>query len=298
MLIAIAGLASSHPFTDARILAERADLVVCDDDPARLARFRDEHPAARVAGDLGELLAADPDGVVLTVPTPQVAPALATVLGRDLPCFVNKPAAASAAQLAALDKAVASAPHRVLTSSVLRFAPGFTAFATDPAQEVLAAQVTVRHDVARWADGHNPWQDDPQVGGGMLVTMGVHGVELLVALFGPDVRLVGAAAATRSYRTLASEDTAVLALRWSSGIAASVTFLGVTETESYEVVVHTPAGQRRVVLSGGADAEVTLGYRATLAAFWSMVEGAPSPVPWEQTRAVLSALAEARSLTA
>jgi len=90
----------------------------------------------------------------------------------------------------------------------------------------------------------------------------------------------------------------VLALRWSSGIAASVTFLGVTETESYEVVVHTPAGQRRVVLSGGADAEVTLGYRATLAAFWSMVEGAPSPVPWEQTRAVLSALAEARSLTA
>ena len=292
MLIAIAGLASSHPFTDARILeAAGAELVVCDDEPARLERFRGEHPGARVVPGLEEVLAARPDGVVLTVPTPRVPAALGRLLEHDRPCFVNKPAAATRAQLAELARVVERAPHRVLTTSVLRFAPAFTAFAAaldEPA--VLAAHAVVRHDVGRWARGHNPWQDDPAEGGGMPVTMGVHGVELLVALLGPEVRLTGASAASRHYRTLRSADTALLGLRWGNGIAGSVTFLGATDAESYELILHTRVGTERVVVRGGIE---ELGYRATLEAFRSMVDGGPSPVPWPQTRAILEVLTEA-----
>src|SRR5262245_21055416 len=121
MLIAIAGLASSHPFTDARLLAASgADLVVCDDEPGRLERFRGEHPGARVVSGLAELLAAKPDGAVLTVPTPRVPAALAGLLERGVPCFVNKPAAATRSQLAALARVVEADPRRVLTTSVLR----------------------------------------------------------------------------------------------------------------------------------------------------------------------------------
>jgi predicted dehydrogenase len=296
MRIAIAGLASSHPFTDARILGERAELVVYDDEPARMQRFLAEHPHASAVPEIADLLAARPDGVVLTVPTPQAAPALAEFLDRDLPCFVNKPAAATTAQLEAIDLAVSRAPHRVLSTSVLRFAPALSSLAWERG-EVLAASAVIRHDVSRWAKGHNPWQDDPAVGGGMLVTMGVHGIELLVRLLGPDIHLVSAAAATRRYTSLASEDTAVLALRWDDGLPASVTFVGVTDRESYEVTVHTTEGEQRVVLSGGVEPEVALGYRGTLDAFLSMVDGAPSPVPWRETHAVLSALVRARELT-
>lgn len=295
MRIAIAGLASTHPYTDARVLSHRADLVVYDDDPARISRFLDEHPGAHAVPDIGALLDTRPDGVVLTVPTPQAAPVLAEILDRDLPCFVNKPAAASATQLDAIDLAVSRAPQRVLSTSVLRFAPLLQDFS--PGDEVLAASAVVRHDVSRWAKGHNPWQDDPGVGGGMLVTMGVHGVELLVSLLGPQVRAVSATAATRRYTTLASEDTAVISLRWAGGTPATVTFLGVTDTESYEVILHTATGDRRIVLEGGDEPEVSLGYRGTLDAFLSMVDGAPSPVPWSQTRAVLSALVDARELS-
>jgi predicted dehydrogenase len=293
----MAGLATTHPFTDATTLREHADLTVWEPDPARLRRFLEQHPAVPVAPDLASLLAAGSDGVVLTVPTPGVAAALAEVLAYDLPCFVNKPAAATATQLAALDEVVAKAPGRVLSSSVLRFAPALAGLSV-PRAEVTTARVTVRHDVRLWATGYNPWQDDPAEGGGTLVTMGLHGVELLVALLGPAVELVSATRAVRRYPALRSEDTGLLLLRWADGVAGVVEVLGATDTESYEVVLHTPAGDERVVLRGDDAPEHSLGYRDTIAAFLTMVAGAPSPVPWEQTRAVLQALVAARAAAA
>ncbi|SCG34190.1 Gfo/Idh/MocA family protein [Micromonospora coxensis] len=292
MRIALAGLATSHPYTDARALRDVAQLTVWEPDPHRLDRFRAEHPHATVLPDLDALLAADPDGVVLTVPTPDVPPALDKVLHRGLPCFVNKPAAATREQLDQLERVVSRAPELVLTSSVLRFAPQFVAFDV-PREQVLAVRATVRHDVGLWATGYNPWQDDPAVGGGTLVMMGLHGVELLVALLGPAVRLVGAAGAVRRHHGLRSEDTGVLALRWDDGVTGTVEVLGVSAAETYEVTVHTVDGERRVLLRGGAE---ELGYRSTVEAFVAMVGGAPSPVPWSQTRAVLDVLTSARAL--
>ncbi|MFG1954035.1 Gfo/Idh/MocA family protein [Micromonospora sp. NPDC048830] len=292
MRIAIAGLATSHPYVDARALRNAAELVVWEPDPERLARFRAEQPDAQVAPDLDALLATASDGVVLTVPTSDVPEALTRVLDRKLPCFVNKPAAATREQLDRLKRVVARAPELVLTSSVLRFAPEFVAFDV-PREEILSVRATVRHDVGLWATGYNPWQDDPTVGGGTLVMMGLHGVELLVALLGPAVRLVGAAATRRRHHTLRSEDTGVLAMQWDDGVPGTVEVLGVADGEAYEVTVHTTTGERGVVLRGGAD---ELGYHATIDAFLSMVGGAPSPVPWPQTRAVLDILTTARAV--
>jgi len=291
--IALAGLATSHPFTDARSLAEHAELVVWEADTDRLGRFRAEHPTVRVVPDLSGLLATEPDGVVLTVPTPDVCAALEPVLAAGPPCFVNKPAAATRAQLDRLDALVAPHADRVLSSSVLRFAPTFAGRTLDP-EKVLAVRATVRHDVGLWATGYNRWQDDPAAGGGTLVTMGIHGVELLVALLGPAVRLAGAAGAVRHHRGLASEDTGVLALRWDSGVTGIVEVLGVSATESYTVTVHTAESSEEIAITGGDDVLDRLGYRGTIDAFLAMVAGAPSPVPWDQTRAILDLLVSAR----
>ncbi|MFI6815118.1 Gfo/Idh/MocA family protein [Nonomuraea sp. NPDC050328] len=286
MRIALAGLATSHPYADARVLARHAELAVWEPDPERLARFTAEHPAATVCAGLPELLDTAPDGVVLTVPTPLVAGALEPILELGVPVYVNKPAAATREQLLALDR-LRPGEH-VLTGSVLRFAPAFRALRVDPA-EVLAVRVTVRHDVGQWARGHSPWQDAPEEGGGTLVTMGLHGVELLVALLGPDARLIGAGGAVRGYDTLRSEDTGLMALQWwGSGILGTVEILGVTDDDSYTVTVHTRKGSEEVVLHDD------LGFEATVEAFLSMVGGAPSPVPWPEARAVLDLLISAR----
>lgn len=286
----MAGLATSHPYADARTLARHGELAVWEPDPERLRTFTAEHPGAEVAADLGDLLARDLDGIVLTVPTPQVAAALRPVLDAGVPVFVNKPAAATREQLTAIDKLIRPVSRRVLSSSVLRFAPAFRDCVLDPA-DVLAVRATVRHDVGIWATGYNPWQDDPGEGGGTLVTMGIHGVELLVALLGPEVRLVGAAGAIRHYDRLSSEDTGVIALQWwGSGIPGTVEVLGVSESESYTVTIHTRQASEEIVIEGD------LGYEGTIDAFLAMVGGAASPVPWEQTRAILDVLVSAREV--
>jgi len=291
--IALAGLATSHPFTDARTLARYADLAVWEPDAERLDRFRAEHPDALVVPDLTALLATRPDGVVLTVPTPQITDVLKPVLEAGPPCFVNKPAAATREQLVALDALVGPYADKVLSSSVLRFAPDFVGRTVDP-EKVLAVRATVRHDVGLWANGYNRWQDDPARGGGTLVTMGIHGVELLVALLGPAVRLVGAAGAVRHHEGLTSEDTGVMALRWDNGITGAVEVLGVSGSESYTVTVHTAETSEDIVIATGSDVIENLGYHGTIDAFLAMVGGAPSPVPWEQTRAILDVLVTAR----
>ncbi|WP_219468489.1 Gfo/Idh/MocA family protein [Nonomuraea rhizosphaerae] len=291
MRIALAGLATSHPYTDALTLARHAELVVWEPDPERLRRFTGEHPAVKVAGSLEEALAGSPDGVVLTVPNPRVPQALARVLETGAACFVNKPAAASRAQLLELDRLPIH--DRVLSSSVLRFAPAFRRAGVDRG-DVLAVRATVRHDVGMWADGYNAWQDTPGEGGGTMVTMGIHGVELLVALLGGDVRLAGAAGARRHYTTLRSEDSGVMALRWDDGITGTVEILGVSESESYTVTVHRRGSTDSIVIEGGDDPVKGLGYEGTIEAFLAMVGGAPSPVPWKETRAVLDVLVSAR----
>ncbi|MFC7586208.1 Gfo/Idh/MocA family oxidoreductase [Nonomuraea antimicrobica] len=113
-----------------------------------------------------------------------------------------------------------------------------------------------------------------------MVTMGIHGVELLVALLGPDVRLVGAAGARRHYQGLRSEDTGVIALRWGSGVVGTVEILGVSRDESYGVTLHGRDGSSAIVIESGDDPVRQLGYEGTIDAFLSMVRGAPSPVPW------------------
>jgi predicted dehydrogenase len=289
--IVLAGLATSHPYADARTLARHAELVVWERDPERLRRFTEEFPQARVVDSLARALDGGPDGVVLTVPNPQVPEALGEVLKTGAACFVNKPAAATREQLARLDRLPIH--DRVMSASVLRFAPAFAGVRVDPG-DVLSVRATVRHDVGLWATGYNAWQDTPAEGGGTMVTMGVHGVELLVALLGPEVRLVGAARATRHYDTLRSEDTGVLALQWGSGITGVVEIVGVSESESYGVTVHRRGGSEHIVIEGGDDPVLGLGYAGTIEAFLRMVAGAPSPVPWRQTRAILDVLVSAR----
>lgn len=296
MRIALAGLATSHPFSDARTLAQHAGLVVWEPEAERVDRLLAEHPGAVVVADLAALLATRPDGVVVTVPTPQIAGVLAPILAAGLPCFVNKPAAATRAQLIELDAVVSPQADSVLSSSVLRFAPSF-AGRTLRAEDVLAVRATVRHDVGLWASGYNRWQDEPADGGGTLVTMGIHGVELLVALLGPQVRLLGAGGAVRRHQGLRSEDTGVLAMQWESGVTGTVEVLGVSAAESYVVTVHTADGSEDLVITSTDDVFEDLGYRGTIDAFLAMVGGAPSPVPWAETRAILDLLITARETT-
>ncbi|SEE99112.1 Gfo/Idh/MocA family protein [Ruania alba] len=298
--IALLGLATSHPYSDAATLLDLHPGTVFDvwePDGERLAMFEDRFPGHRAHTRVEDALA-QAAGAIVTVRPHQVAQVLAQVTRREVPAFVNKPVAVTGAQRDALEPIWTSSAQRLFTSSVLRFAAEVEALRGElDLQRVLSAHVTVRHDVGRWTRGSTPWQDDPTVGGGLIGTMGLHGVELLVSLLGPHAHVVSSTMSTRWHQGLVSGDTGTLTIRWEGGILGTISIVGVTEHEGYEIDVETVDGPRRVHLPAGTTDP--LGYRATTQRFVAMVdEAAPSPVPWEQTRAVVDLLAEAITLSA
>ncbi|MGW9206977.1 Gfo/Idh/MocA family protein [Embleya sp. NPDC055664] len=299
MRLAFAGFAHSHPFTDAGVAR---DLGVGEIDgwdggePGRFAAFRKLH-TCEPAASLAELIARRPDAVVVTVRPALIAATVARVLRAGLPCFVNKPAAASASALAELDRAVAGHEERFLTSSVLRFAPAVVDLAERLAgRRVLGARALVRHDIAGFLTPERAWQDDPAEGGGTLVSLGLHGAELLDAVAGPGARAVAASRSVLVHPATRSEDTGTILVGWPDGRPGTIEVSGAGGEEVYEVAVQTEDGVHTTRLGGAPDWQEALGYRATMRTILAMAGGAASPLPWSRSRAVLECAVDAATM--
>lgn len=296
MLIAFAGLATSHPYTDARNLRARGvpgGFVLWEGDPGRAETFLAEHPLAARVAEVDELVARGPDAVVVTVTPPEVADVVGAVLDAGLPVMVNKPAAVTSAQLARLDERVRGRERLLLTGSVLRFAPAIAKLTESERRELLSVRVTVRHDIAWWADGASSWQDAADIGGGIAAVMGVHGFELLDSLLGPGFEVRWVRGSRRHLADLQGPDVVLIGVEWPDGLAAVVEVFGRSDVESYEIALHRAAGTRVVSLpTAGAD---PFGYHGAVDALLAMAAGRDSPVEWSRSRGVLAAVAAARA---
>lgn len=288
--VAFIGLMNSHPFMDARNLRElrpgsRFLLLSDGDGPA--GEFLAEHPEAQRFSTLLDLVAARPDVALITMP-PRLVPVLTKVLlDAGIPTVITKPAATSAAELELFEAAVAGRGDRVLTSSILRFAPEL-AQVPDGTQHV---HVTVSHHIDYWLEGRSRWQDEA---GGLVPMMGVHAFEILEQLLGPSLTVTGCTTSGRGRGDLASpyfaRGTAV------AGDALSATFEvdGAAEGQSYTVEWHE--GRPHRLTLGDAGGGDPFGARAMMEHVLALADGGPSPLPWERTRAVLAAVAEASAL--
>lgn len=295
MRIGFAGLATSHPFTDARtVLARdsRCEFVVWDADPVRVGEFCEEHPHTVRTGSIEQLVVHRPDAVIVTTPPPGVATAVGVVLDAGIPVMVNKPAAVTAVQLARLDDVVRGRERLFLTSSVLRFAPAIEALGELDRADLLSARVTVRHDVSWWIGGSSSWQDAADIGGGAGAVMGVHGFDLLDAVVGPGFEVRWVRGSKRHLTALTGPDVVVVGVEWPDGLAAVVEVLGRSDIEGYELALETAAGSRAVNLPAGE--HDPFGYHGALDALLKMGGGAHSPLDWHRSRSVLVAVAAAR----
>ncbi len=291
MRVAFAGVAHSHPFTDAVNLAARGavPLGVWDaDDGDRRRDFARRFGAPEFAR-LNDLLIAGPDVVVATPRTGRAVDVARACAQAGVPVFFNKTIAADAAGLMRWE---ALPPARRFTSSVLRFAPALGALADRTAgREVRAVEVLAQHDIAGFLDPARRWQDDPSGAGGTMINIGVHAWEML------DVVLPGAAAdvaaATRVVGAVptASELLATVHARVDA-IPVSVTISGVAGPDRYAVRVWTDDGLDEIVLP---DDLAGLGYLGTADAIVRFAAG-DEPVDAARTGAVYrNALAAAQA---
>lgn len=281
MRVAFAGVAHSHPFSDAAGLIVRGAEIagVWDqDDPERRRDFSARFGAPVLSG-LDDLLAGNPDVVVATPRTSRAAEVAEACAQAGIPVFANKTIAADAAGLARWE---ALPPGVRFTSSVLRFAPALAAFATAlRGERVHAVDVHAQHDIAGFLTADRRWQDEPSGAGGTLVNIGLHAWEMLdVLLPGGRAEIRSAVRTTGDPRTSSELLGSVHAV--VEGIPVSVTIAGVGGADRYAVRAWTDRGTRELVLPDEADG---LGYGATADAVCALARGVV-PVDPRRTSAV------------
>jgi len=285
--VAFAGVAHSHPFADAANLSARGATVtgVWEADDAGRRRDFATRFGATEHDTLEQLLADRPDLVVATPRTPRAPEVLAACSAAGIPVFFNKTVAVSVGALTTFD-AAAAAGARVASSSVLRFAPAVVAFAAGLAgRRVRAVEVIAQHDIAGFLVPERSWQDDPAGGGGTLLSIGVHAVDLVDAVLPArdaaalaEATLVDAHATAGDLATR-SEAVAVVRAETAGGIPITATVSGVPGPDRYAMRVVADDGLRELALGDGDD----LGYAGLADALLTFATGGPSPVPWHRT---------------
>ena len=302
MRIGMIGLALSHPYKFAELMSERADVEfhVCDPEPPRVATFVAAHRGTTVHRGADAVVSAGVDAVMVCSEADRHVQDARGAIEAGVPTFVDKVMAITPADLDTFDDLVSRTGTPVLSSSALRFGSPYVALANEVRDgrlgTVTAATATVTHGIESYLVPGNTWQDEIDRGGGTLVNMGIHGVELVTAVAGAGARRVWATGGRRAIPATRSEDTAMITIEYSDGRVASVHVdCGSARPGRYAVSVFGSQAEAGTDLSRSEDPPgVAVGYAGVVEHTLAMAEGADAPVPWEETREVIAVLLAAR----
>ena len=234
--------------------------AVCDPDPA--ARALAAGQGARAHADLAGLLAEEPDAVYVATPNHLHREAVEACAAAGVPVLTEKPLAATLADAQAMVAACARAGVLLGAAFDQRRHPAHRAVRDLLAAGRIGTVTAVRIVYACWlgrqwsaglraeapCNGAN-WRIDPrQAGGGAVMDLAPHGIDLVDALLGEPLVELSGLLQTR-VQDYAVDDGGVLIGRTAGGVLASI-------HNSY----NTPEGlpRRRLEVTGSLGQVVAL----------------------------------------
>jgi predicted dehydrogenase len=159
-------------------------VAICDPDPGMAARAREVAPDAAIVRSLDELLACEPDGIVIATPSALHAEQCIRAFEAGAAVFCQKPLGRTADEVEAVLAAAREAGRLLGVDLSYRHTSAMQAIRervlADELGHVFAADLTF-HNAYGPQSG---WFWDPRLaGGGCLIDLGVHLVDLLLWLF-------------------------------------------------------------------------------------------------------------------
>jgi predicted dehydrogenase len=216
------GIARRRTIPEGILTARNAELVaVFDLDQAVNAKVAQQFGVA-AASSLDELLQAGLDAIYIATP-PHVHREQTVACARaGLHVLCEKPLGLEVADAEAMIEACANAQVRLGTGFMMRFQAQHQAACQLVREGKLGQPVFARAQLSCWYPPiPGAWRQDPaQGGGGSLMDMGGHCLDLLEMFFGP----VSAVSCLihRTVHEYASEDSAVVSIRFANGALGSV----------------------------------------------------------------------------
>jgi predicted dehydrogenase len=239
------------------ILSSRRDVQVvgvADVDPARRAAASRRVPEAGAFETYEEMLArADVDAVIVALPSSLHAQAAVAALRAGKHVYVEKPLATDL-QAAACALDVWRETRRVaMVGFNYRFNPLYQSARRKLAAGAIGAPVAVRSVFSTTpTTAAHAWKASRATGGGVLLDLGSHHLDLIPFLLG--ARVCEVYARTRAGRTDA--DTASVDLRLDSGVVAQCLFSW-SSVEEDRVEVYGERGKLAIDRAASVDARVT-----------------------------------------
>ncbi|MBI3970469.1 MAG: Gfo/Idh/MocA family oxidoreductase [Chloroflexi bacterium] len=323
--LGLLGLGFSHPHAFARLFRDNAlepaagrpdtwrqaaVTHIWDDDPAAARAFADEFGSNAVTSP-DDIPTDDVDGVLIETRNGERARYALPFLRAGIPTFIDKPICTTPDDLRLILDTAREHRTPLFSTSSARYHPAVPALRRliDGGElgTLLAVRATTSHTIKRYLEEPHTWQDDIQMGGGTIVNMGIHGMEPLVTLLGPGLESVACQTEKRYFTASRSEDTALITLRWATGVLATLEVYSGSAVGGQRFTACGSAGVVEAAVNelswwGGKTPPARLpasrGYVPMLEAFCDMVRTREQPVSLAETEAVALGLFAARRAAA
>ena len=218
------------------LLQSRQDVqIVSVAEPAAAAvdAVMRQFPAVRRFGSLSDMLAAvDLDAVVIALPSALHAAAACDVFGAGLHAYVEKPLATTLDDAAAVTQAWQRSGRVGVVGFNCRANPLLVRLRDLMRGGRAGSIVYIRSVFAIAPRELSDWRQQRSMGGGALLDLGVHHIDLIRFLTG--VEITGVRATISSHNS--DQDTAMLEMQLENGVGVHAFFsLAAAETEHVEV---------------------------------------------------------------
>ena len=190
-------------------------VVVADPDPEAAEHVRAVAPGVTLEPSWADVIdAGDLDAVVICLPTHLHVPAATAALTAGLAVYVEKPVAIDEAGIESLSAALAAATDPIAMAGFnFRFHPLYEQTAPILAGGRLGELLAVRTTFAAAPRALPTWKQARATGGGALLDLASHHIDLVHLLFGPVQTVT---ATVRSRRD--EDDTATMTLTLAEGL--------------------------------------------------------------------------------
>lgn len=253
--IGVAGCGAIARQVHLPLLEHRTDVrvtAVAESDSARLDAACRIAPHARPHADLASLLEDEVDAVVVALPTGLHAAAAETVLNAGKHLYLEKPLAASLPEGSRVLDAWSRTGLVAMMGFNCRFNPLYRRLRSLLAAGRAGTPVYVRTVFATAPGRLADWKRSRATGGGVLLDLASHHVDLLRFLFVREVARVSATILSRD----TEDDTALLELELAGGPHAHL-FVSLAAAELEQVEVHGDRARLSVSRFTSLDVTVT-----------------------------------------
>jgi predicted dehydrogenase len=252
-------------------------VALADADPASLAAGQGLAPGARVAADFAAVLEMpDVDAVVIALPPALHADAAVAALRNGKHIYVEKPLATTLADGERIVDAWRSTGLVAMMGFNYRYNPLVAHARSRLAARAIGEPVAVRTVFATSLRSTPEWKRVRASGGGALLDLAVHHVDLVRYLLATEVAQVSA-----EVRSVSSEhDTAFLQLRLTNG-ATVQTICSLSTVEEDRIEIYGATGKLTIDRYGSLRVEETgTSARGALGAAVSRLVGEVSALPY------------------